>query len=65
MTLAGEAEIAFEVLFGFGGSRETIHPLHDLHHTFLAFALFLAGGGNTNAKLFRVIKERRPRRGLP
>ena len=61
--LAGEPEIALEMLFVRRRRRKTIHSLDNLDHAFLALALLLAGGRDLNAQLFGVIKQRRPRGG--
>src|SRR6185312_11692506 len=56
--LAGEAEVAFQMMFRSGGGGKNIHALHYFHDAFFALALLAAGGRNIDAKVFGIVEER-------
>ena len=61
---AGQAEILLQMHFLGTSGREKLHAFDDFHETFLALALFVAGSGHLDAKLFRVIEQRRAGRSV-
>jgi hypothetical protein len=56
---AGEAEVVPKMHFLRRFGRKDLHPFGDFHKTFLAPALFAAGGGDVDAEGFGTVKKRR------
>ncbi len=42
---------------GGGGGGQALHPFGDFDHALLAFALFVAGRGDTDSQAFGAIEE--------